>query len=416
MNFLSSHYVCFTLFFKFFKIIKSTIFNTKQHFKNQKQMKKIVSFFALALILTACNGSTKKEISIENTSKFDYSNKVISITWERLKENYPWVDKDNFKIVNAKSNAEIPYQIEYLGTEKPVNLLLQVSLKSNEKMQLSCIQEKPSTFTTKTYARFVPERFDDFAWENDIIAFRMYGKALELEAKGNAFGMDVWVKRTDRMVLNERYKRGKYHEDNGDGMDYYHVGFTLGAGNCAPFVNDSIWYSKNYSKWNILDNGPLRTTFKLDFDPWDVAGNLISATKTISLDAGSQLNKIEVTYSTDAAIETIPVAMGIIKRPEEGGIEMFNTGKGILGYWEPTHGNDGTTGVGVIIPSKVDDMRLRNDQYLAIAEMPVNKSFAYYAGAAWDKAGVITTNKQWFDFLELQNEQLAKDGIVVNFK
>ena len=80
-------------------------------------MKKIVSFFALALILTACNGSTKKEISIENTSKFDYSNKVISITWERLKENYPWVDKDNFKIVNAKSNAEIPYQIEYLGNK-----------------------------------------------------------------------------------------------------------------------------------------------------------------------------------------------------------------------------------------------------------------------------------------------------------
>ena len=29
-----------------------------------------------------------------------------------------------------------------------------------------------------TYARFVPEREDDFAWENDLVAFRAYGPAM----------------------------------------------------------------------------------------------------------------------------------------------------------------------------------------------------------------------------------------------
>ena len=31
--------------------------------------------------------------------------------------------------------------------------------------------------------------------------------------KDNAYGYDVWVKRTNKMVLNERYKRADYHTD-----------------------------------------------------------------------------------------------------------------------------------------------------------------------------------------------------------
>lgn len=69
------------------------------------------------------------------------------------------------------------------------------------------------------YGRYVPERKGDFAWENDKITFRMYGKVLESTPKEMAYGIDVWVKKTDRMVLNERYKRGHYHDDLGDGMD-----------------------------------------------------------------------------------------------------------------------------------------------------------------------------------------------------
>lgn len=376
--------------------------------------KNTVSIFISFLFLMSCNGLNKKSISIENTSKFDYVDKVISIPWEGLQAHYPWVDAENFKIINTKTKLEIPYQMEYRGTNLPVNLLLQISLKSGEKMKLTCLQEKPSVFVTKTYGRYVPERLDDFAWENDKIAFRMYGKALEQRPAENAYGMDVWVKRTDRMVINERYKRGKYHEDLGDGMDYYKVGLTLGAGDCAPFVNDSVWYSKHYNAWKVLDNGPLRTTFTLDFDAWDVAGTPFTATKTITLDAGSQLNKIEVTYKAESD-GTISVAVGIIKRPEEG-VEWMQKEKGILGYWEPQHGEDGITGVGVIIPSKVDEMKLFNEQYLVISEATLNKPFVYYAGAAWNKAGVITTHKQWFDYLEVQAQQLSNNGMVIKFQ
>src|SRR3546814_5346770 len=112
---------------------------------------------------------------------------------------------------------------------------------------------------------------DDFAWENDKIAFRMYGKALEGTA-GDAHGIDVWVKRTSELVINKWYKSGDYHKDHGDGMDYYSVGMTLGAGDIVPFTGDTLWFPNHYRGYQVLDNGPLRSTFRLDFEQWNAGG------------------------------------------------------------------------------------------------------------------------------------------------
>ncbi len=115
---------------------------------------------------------------------------------------------------------------------------MQLSVKAGQTKKVLFKYGKRLALIHKTYGRYVPERKDDFAWENDKIAFRMYGKALENTPKEMAYGMDVWVKRTDRLILNERYSRGEYHIDHGDGMDYYHVGLTLGAGNMMPCIKD----------------------------------------------------------------------------------------------------------------------------------------------------------------------------------
>lgn len=153
----------------------------------------LVGQFALVILLMACNSQNDK-ISIKNSSMFNYKDKLISMSWNKAKENHPWLHGDNFKIIDPRTKTEIAYQLEYLGTQTPINLLLQVSLKSNEKIELTFLQEKHSAFATKTYGRYVPERYDDFAWENDKIAYRVYGKALELVPNENAYGMDVWGK------------------------------------------------------------------------------------------------------------------------------------------------------------------------------------------------------------------------------
>ena len=88
------------------------------------------------------------------------------------------------------------------------------------------------TSEPNTFCRFVPERSDDFAWENDKIAFRAYGPALH--ASGENSGIDCWLKRVDYPIINKWYKEnaeGKsYHKDHGEGYDPYKVGASRGCG------------------------------------------------------------------------------------------------------------------------------------------------------------------------------------------
>ena len=357
----------------------------------------VLSIFFFMLLLPKAYTQSLVTITVENKGNTPRTDEVISIPWPSLLAIRPNMDTANFSVLNVVTKEKIPFQFELQGKNTIQHLLLQVSVPLQSTITLSINKEKSSLQATKTYGRFVPERKEDFAWENDKIAFRMYGKELENTPKEMAYGMDVWVKSTQRMVINERYKRGRYHENLGDGMDYYHVGLTLGAGNIAPYLNDSIYYSRNYVRWKILDNGPLRTTFQLEYDDWNVAGKQVKATKTISLDAGSQLNKVQALY-TYSDTSSLPIAVGIIKRKDPGTL-MLDEKQGVMGYWEPEMGDYGITGVGCVFITNPTQMKLTNQQLLTISPSVKNKPFIYYTGAAWNKAGVYTSADQWFSYL-----------------
>jgi len=360
----------------------------------------LFSFYSFCVFAQGGNRLTISALNIGNTA---FKQQVITIPWKDVVAKYTAIDTANFKIVNASTKKEIPFQLEYQGEPSIQNLLIQVDVAAKSEVKFYLQKGRPTAIASKTYCRYVPERKDDFAWENDKIAFRMYGKALE-GTKENAYGIDVWVKRTDKLVLNERYKKADYHVDHGDGLDYFHVGLTLGAGNIAPYINDSIWYAKNYRLWKVMDNGPLRSSFQLSFDEWDVSGRMVKMVKTVSLDAGSQLSRIEVNYSYSNK-DSLPVVVGIIKRKEQGTI-FLDEQNGIMGYWEPQHPAHGTTGIGTVFLQSVVKMKVSNDHLLALLTANTDKPFVYYTGAAWNKAGIITNAQNWFNYLQLFKIQL----------
>ncbi|MRG47375.1 DUF4861 domain-containing protein [Chitinophaga sp. SYP-B3965] len=316
--------------------------------------------------------------------------------------------KGTFKIINAANGKEIAYQLIFEGNKVPVKILLGTPVAARSKISITFVKGTPAPVNKKTFGRYVPERKDDFAWENDRVAFRMYGKALEATPKENAYGVDVWNKRTEKLIVNSWYKRGNYHKDEGEGLDYYHVGYTLGAGGIAPYKKDSIWFPKNYTSSKVLDSGPLRTTFELSYDAWQVDGVTINVTKTISLDAGAQLSKMQIRFT-----DSVPVAIGIIKRNEPGTM-LLEEAEGVMGYWEPVHGKDGTTGVGCVILNPVKEMAVAKGHLLAVSATDKNNTVTYYTGAAWDKAGRITNAGQWFRYLQEQSERL-KDPVKISF-
>jgi hypothetical protein len=371
-------------------------------------MNKLIGFLlmfpAFCAPVMAQNTAAKATITLSNPSKLDRTNAVVAVSWSSIMAKYPRIDTANFKVVNAVTKKEVPFQLEHRGQAVIQNLLLQVSLKANGTAKLSVVPGKPAAVVRKTYGRYVPERYDDFAWENDKVAFRMYGKALEVR-KDNAFGMDVWVKRTGKLVINDWYKTGDYHTDHGDGMDYYSVGLTLGAGDIAPFVKDSVYFAKNYHHWKVLDNGPLRTTFELGYDAWDVAGKSVKVVKTISLDAGSHMNRVEAVYSYSG--DALPVVIGIVKRKEAGTI-LMDEQQGITGYWEPQHGADGTTGVATIVLGEQLSMDIDKTHLLTHTSAKNGEPVIYYNGSAWSKANEITNAQVWFNYLNNFKQQLQQ--------
>jgi len=373
-------------------------------------MKLVKMHLLLAFILPfTLMAQSKATVTIQNNSALNRKESVIAIKWTAVLSSYPQIDTAHFVVINSVTKKQVPFQLEHKGKAAIQNLLVQVDVKAKSTLTLSIQKGKPETIAAKTYARFVPERLDDFAWENDKIAFRAYGKALE-KTEGDAYGYDVWVKRTTKLVLNDRYKRNDYHIDHGDGLDYYHVGYTLGAGNMAPYVKDTIRYSGNYHQWKVLDNGPLRSTFQLSYDTWNAGGIKVTAIKTISLDAGSQLNRIENIYTFNDN-KPMPVVVGIIRRDKQGVIGL-NEQQGIMSYWEPTFDKEGTTAVATILSTPAEKMWVNKEQLLTQTSVRNNEPIVYYSGAAWDKAGQITNSKQWQDYLDHFNQEIQNPLIV----
>jgi hypothetical protein len=337
------------------------------------------------------------EITIENTNAFlERKDEVIELDWNALAKNNSSVLSYSFVVEDQHTGKQLPYQVIQDEAQKPVLLLIQASIASNSSIKVIIKKGIPKAFKTKTFGRMVPERKDDFAWENDKIAFRMYGPALEATGEISN-GIDVWLKRTPELIIDKWYKLDDYHVDHGEGLDCYKVGPTLGAGGIAPTTNGKLFYSKNWSAYKVLTTGCLRTVFELSYNKWQFDGSEITETKRITLNAGSQLNQIEVTYKSKD-LDTIPVAMGIVKRSGKG-VAVLNEKSGYISYWEPTNTQYGTTAIGLIVPES-SGMTVLENHFTALGKAINNKPFRYYQGACWEKAGEFKNDQSWEKYLK----------------
>ena len=357
---------------------------------------------ACALLSTSC-AQQQKAIVVSNPTDIARE-ELVSIPYAEFTKHFE-VDSI-FSVKLSDSGKELPYQLEKRGNTAPENVLILVPVEAKGEVSLSVTkQDTKPTFTTQTYARFVPERFDDFAWENNVLAFRMYGKALE-GRPDDAQGTDVWAKRTEAMVIDKWYKEGDYHTDHGEGLDYYSVGQTLGAGEIAPYFDNKVYFTKHYRGYEILDNGPLRTTFKLSFEPEVINGQTLSSTKTISLDAGQHFNKIVVDLKNEQSKST-SVVVGLVHRGESDPQYDFNASNSSLAYWEPDVQGHGHIGTALILPKSqptfIDSV---STQFLLSTEIQNDKPLVYYNGAAWNKAGQVKSAEEWKAFVEKQVEKL----------
>ena len=174
----------------------------------------------------------------------------------------------------------------------------------------------------KVYGRYVPERKDDFAWENEYAAFRMYGPALRPENPSN--GVDLWLKASPELVVDSFYYREHvlglpYHINYGKGLDCYKVGHTCGAGGLVVIADDQTWIGGAYDRWEIIEQTPDKFVFRLEYDSLLVAGHILQEAITITAEAGQLQNKAEVVLTANSQE---PIANSLLVG---GGIYLHDT-------------------------------------------------------------------------------------------
>lgn len=274
------------------------------------------------------------------------------------------------------------------------------------------------------YSRFVPERTDDYAWENNKVAFRTYGpvaqKMAEDKVKGGTLtsGIDAWLKKVEYPILNKWYEKyttgtGTYHKDTGEGLDNFHVGDSRGIGGIAVKIDTAYYYSKNFISWKTITTGPLRTSFVLTYADWDAAGNKITEVKHISLDYGSFLSKFEIEVSGTNSLST-----GITLHNNDGKT-VGNLKEGWIDYWQPI--DDSELGTGIVFPK---NSAISFEKYVVskkdlcnlYVNLKVNENkVVYYTGFGWKKQGEFTTKEAWEKYLYIYATKI-NNPLVVKIK
>lgn len=247
----------------------------------------------------------------------------------------------------------------------------------------------------KAFGRFVRERFDDFTWENDLIAHRTYGKALETW-KGEPLTsstIDIWSKRTPRMVISDWYLADDYHADHGEGADFYSAGVSRGCGGSGLWADEKLWVSKNFISSNVLANGPIRVLFELNYAAFPVGGSQVEETKRVSLDAGQQFDRYESHYTVGEG-SALTAAAGLKKVPGE--VVEPNPAEGWLVKWEKMEKGAGNQGLAIITrPAELEKFTEDKLNQLALIKPDKNHVAIHWAGFCWDKAGRFTTVEAW---------------------
>lgn len=395
-------------------------------------IKNSICLFGAFILLSGFQSKNKlsRQIIIKNSLNIERVNEIVAIDLNKLESLIQKHQFEDLLVKNQNGILQVTQLIDNNSDGIPEELLFQANVHALSQAVYTVfigkteLSQKPVNENT-TYARFVPERTDDFTWENDQVAFRTYGPtAQRLAEEGKpdgtlSSGIDIWLKKVKYPIINNWYAKnlatpGYYHIDHGEGYDPYHVGKSRGLGGSGIWLNDSLHISKNFINYKVIATGPLRAIFELDYDAWSKFE--VKETKRISLDLGSNFSKFENAITVK---EKIPNYTLGITLHEEKGTAGINSSKGIFSHWEPI--DDSYVGEGIVIDPRVVKTALRHhsetpdqSQILIVTE-PVASKIVYYVGFSWLKSGQIRSLEDWNAMLEKQ-ARLIKNPLQVKIQ
>jgi len=386
---------------------------------------------AASALLTPLLAADSLTVIVTHDLDIARPSETITVPFSEIASAIPGALLQKLAVKNARGES-LPYQVTNIHPQAkdPQNkgiaygdFIFQHDFAAGEKsatFTIERIEGVAPVFPTKAFARYIPERLDDFAWENDKIGHRTYGPALaapDPQKTGKEIlvtsGLDVWCKRVDYPIVDRWYNKGHdhYHIDEGEGMDMYQVGPSRGCGGTGIWDGQQLHVGRNYAQWRILANGPIRAIFELSYDTWAANGTYVSEVKRFTVDAGHNLDLIESTFSATGNPKELTVGIGLNKTPADRGqdpqIAITRAEKDAsLAQWVVQKTN-GSLGTAVIVDASSFSGYAEDDRnLLLLAKVAPEKPLRYRAGAGWSKAGEFTTKEAWDAYVAAQAARL----------
>ena len=379
-----------------------------------------IILLAGSIVFASCT-TTTKTITVKNNLAFQRDFETIEISKSDLKLE----ETDSLENYGLLDIKEIPQIIQYVDSDKDGKadlMLFQPNVNPNTHSTFTLVKTKTPLKSLEgdnsketCYSRFVPERIDDYTWENDKVAFRVFGptaqKMFEDGVEGGTLssGVDCWLKRVEYPIIDKWYKKntdgtGSYHEDTGEGLDNFHVGTSRGCGGIAIKVDTSFYISKNFTNYKTLTTGPIRTSFYIEYADWDAGGNLIKESRIVYLDRGQNLSKFEITLTGSDH-----VSVGLTLHDKKGKT-TDNKEKGWISYWETHDGSELGTAIvtqpeAILATEKYETEQKDLSNSFIQLKLKDNKAI-YYTGFAWKKSKQFESKEAWQKYLDEFSEKL----------
>jgi hypothetical protein len=384
---------------------------------------------AAALVLGAsqANAAERLWVTVRHDLEAARPAETVTVPWSEVRQRLPGALMHQLAVRDARGR-ELPYQVTNVAplARDPKGegvgygeLVFQHDFAAGEHSARFRVEKSVAVvppFPVKAFARYVPERLDDFAWENDKIARRTYGPALAEPAPPGSdkevlvsSGLDLWFKRPAYPIVDRWYAKGHdhYHKEEGEGLDMYAVGRTRGAGGTGVWNGSRLFVSRNYAGWRVIANGPVRAVFELSYASWDADGVPVSEVKRVTVDAGHQFDRVESTFHAGTS-EALNIGLGLNKKPAYAeqlpAVTTYRATDTLMQWVRQREAGD--FGTAVILPGS-HGYAADADNELILAKARPGQPLRYYLGAAVNWFGEIPDAQAWQAYVEAYRKRVA---------
>ena len=354
----------------------------------------------LRKLIVADAHPARKAVEIVNPLALYRSAETVTLDWARL-----GMQAAKVRVFDVRNSAVLPHQLfDSDGDGAPDQLLFKTYALARQSRAFWVFESDtvPAAPTAAVcFSRHAPERMDDYLWENDRTAARIYGPAIMKPAPAGqslvSSGIDIWNKSVRYPIIDKWLKRQNYHADEGEGMDNYKVGPGRGCGGLGVFNAGTCFVSQNWATQKHLASGPVRTAFEITYAPWACGnGVTVAETRRMSLDAGSHFTRCESRFTvTGSAPLTAGPGIDTSAAHLHNGLLAVHPEQGWMTNFEPEQPKMGAIATAVVLPAKATLMSDATENVYLLAALTPDKPFVWYAGAAWSCAGDFVNADSW---------------------